>query len=499
MSISEPNNPRLTSVLLQLTACAVVTCLTACAVGPDFLPPPAGPTRHYSSGTDPVATVSAEGVVQHLSLAAELPADWWRLFGNAQIDALVRDGLTASPTIAAAEANLRAAQNSLRAGQGIFFPQVSASAGASREHPSPGATTAPLSEGVFNLFTLSASVSYALDLWGGERRTVEGLGAASDYQRNVARAAALTLSANIVTSAIALIAYDAEIAATLDIIGLERDQVRLAALQVAAGRLALAGVLALQSQLSATEAGLPALLQRRAQIGHLLAVLCGHAPSDAIAPHLGFDDLTLPQTLPLSLPAELIRQRPDILQAEAALHAASAAIGVATAALLPSVSLDGSFGVANGATAGLITAKNQVWSFGAGLATPIFHGGSLWYQREAAKDAYDASLATYRQTVLAAFEQVADTLRALEHDAEALSFAETGLTTAERALALVRVNVRAGTASYSDLLIADALVHQARLSQIALRAARYQDSVSLFAALGGGWWNDSSPASVTLK
>lgn len=465
-------------------------------MGPDFTPPNAPVGDRYTAAGDPETTPDADGVSQHFAPKTQLPADWWRLFDCPQLDEAVRQGLKANPTVAAAEANLRGARHSLAAGQGVFYPQLDAGVGATRERPSTQGTPNVLPEGIFNLFTLSASVSYALDIFGGERRSVEALAASADYQRNIARATSLTLAANIVNTKIAAIAYDAEIMATRQIVDFETDQVRLATVQAASGTQAYAGVLVLQAQLEATEATLPGLLQKRDQAAHLLAVLAGKLPSQAQMPDLSFADLALPHQLPISLPAALVRQRPDILQAEASLHVASAEIGVATAALLPSISLDGSVGFSDTKASNLIGPQSRFWSFGAGVTMPIFHGGTLWYQRQAAIDSFDAARADYRQTVLSAFQQVADILRALEHDAETLAAQDRATHTAQRALDLVRANYSAGIATYTDLLLADTQYHQALITDIGVRATRYQDTVALFVALGGGWWNDASAAAA---
>lgn len=476
-----------------MAAVALMLGLTGCMVGPDFVPPAAPTVTKYTSG-DEAAT---EAAPQHFSTDASLPPDWWRLFASPALNDAVRQGLDASPTIAAAEANLRGAQNELRAGQGVFYPQVNAGVDATRERPSHNATPAKLNEGVFNLFTASATISYALDIFGGERRTVEALAASVDYQRNVARAASLTLASNIANTMIAAAAYESEIEATDEIVTTEKEQVRLAEVQAKAGTANYAGVLSLQTQLDATQAQLPALRQKLSQSQDLLAVLRGSFPAEAPAAHLDFADLTLPHTLPLSTPAALVRQRPDILEAEAALHAASAEIGVATAAMLPSITLDGTFGLSDTSTLGLLASGSRVWGIGAGLTQPVFRGGTLLSERNAAIDAYKASSANYRQTVLVAFEQVADTLRGLQHDAEALEISDRGLQTASRAQSLTQANYKAGLATWSDVLVANAQYHQARIANIEARAAQYQDTVALYVALGGGWWNGAGTSTAT--
>jgi NodT family efflux transporter outer membrane factor (OMF) lipoprotein len=494
-------NKRRSPVRFLAAASALALSLGACEVGPDFVAPAAPESKQYTPDRDPVATAAADGTAQQFETDAVVPSDWWHLFDCKTLDDAVRQGLAGSPTIAVAEANLRQARDDLRAGEGVFYPQVNAGFGASREHPSPDATPQKLSEGAFNLFTLSATVSYTFDVFGGERRAVEALAATVDYQQNTARAAALTLASNIANTMIAAAAYDAEITATEETIEIERQQVRLGRVQADAGTLAYAGVLSLQTQLEATEATLPPLRQKLAQAQDLLAVLVGKLPAEWHDPQIRFADLELPHDLPVSLPSALVRQRPDILQAEASLHEASAGIGVATAAMLPSITLTGSsvgtpsqLGTSATSASALFGAGSKLWSVGTDITQPIFHGGTLWFQRKAAVDAFDASAASYRQVVLSAFQQVADTLRALEHDADALAIEDRALQTASRALELTRANYRAGIATYAEVLIADAQFQQTRIADIQARAIRYQDTVALFVALGGGWWSERSAA-----
>lgn len=488
MCISAANRRRGLALLLLAVLAA------GCTVGPDFQKPTAPAASAYALGGDPAATAVASGVAQRFSPTANLPQDWWKLFGNTALDAAVRQGLAQSPTIAAARANLRQAQDELRSGEGIFYPQIGAAAGTAREHPSGNASPLRFNQGTFNLFTLSASVGYVLDVFGGERRTVEALGAQVDLQQNVGRAASLTLAANIANTLIAIAAYRAEIDATDAIAKTEQSEVRLAHVQATAGTGTYAAELSLQSQLETTQATIPALEQQLSRAQHLLAVLEGHLPADVQPTAVDFAQISLPRDVPLSLPSDLVRQRPDILEAEAALHTASANIGVATAAMFPSITLDGSVGYSAVSSASFFSGASNAWSIGAGITQPIFNGGSLWFRKEAARDAFDAADAQYRQTVLEGFQQVADALRALEHDAQGLSVREQALQTSRRAWKLTEANYRAGLATYSDLLLADAQVHQAEISEIETRAQRYQDTVALFASLGGGWWNGPDTA-----
>lgn len=444
---------------------------------------------HYSSGSDPTVTASAAGTAQRFEPGAAVAADWWRLFNSAKLGAIVKEAIADNPGLEAAQASLRESQDSLRAGYGIFYPAVNAEAGATRERYSAlqEGKLAPAS--IFNLFTLSGTIDYALDLWGGERRTVEGLAAQLDVQRATERATYLALSANIVNTVIAKAAYGAEIEATQQLIELQKQQVALGEVQAQAEIVPFSAVLALRTQLATYEATIPQLQQKLTQADDLLATLAGHTPAEWTPPDIGLAELALPSDLPISLPADLVRQRPDILVAEATAHAASADIGVATAAMLPSITLTGSYGTENTATSDLLSASGNFWSIGANATAPIFEGGTLWFRRKAAIDTYQQAMALYRQAVLGAFAQVADTLRALDHDAMVLEAQDEALSDAEEALHLVQANYEAGLATYLEVLTADTQYHQAKINDLETIAARYQDTVALFTALGGGWWN----------
>ena len=308
-------------------------------------------------------------------------------------------------------------------------------------------------------------------------------------QRQALQAAYVTLTANVVNACIARAAYAAQIVATEAVIALETAQLDSIEAQVRAGTSPYANVLAQRSLIAADQALLAPLRQRLSQAEHLLALLQGTAPAAATLPAPALDALALPQDLPLSLPSELVRQRPDILAEEAALHAASAAIGVATAALYPSFTLDASFGGAGPNLGQLTGAAGRFWSIGPSLAAPLFRGGTLRAQRQAAVDAFEARQADYRQTVLAAFAQVADVLQALAHDAQALQAQDEALGSAAAALSLTHAGYRAGLVAYIDVMAADVQYTQASIGRLQALAQRLQDTVALFAALGGGWWN----------
>jgi NodT family efflux transporter outer membrane factor (OMF) lipoprotein len=459
--------------------------LSGCAVGPDFVRPAPPETDRYTREPRPEATVAADGQAQHFTPGASITADWWRLFKSAQLDAIVQKAIANNPTLQASEASLRQSQDNMRAGYGVFFPQIQAGLDVSRQQ------TAPLLQGsetpgtIFNLVTLSGTISYALDVFGGARRTVESLRAQVDYQRYETEAAYLMLSANVVNTSIARAAYAAQIRATEQLIELENQQLHLAEAQVRAGIAPYANVLSIRSLIATNRALLAPLEQKVSQSEHLLATLEGVLPSKATLPDIDLTGFSLPVDLPVSLPSDLVRQRPDILSAEAQMHVASAKIGVATAAMFPSFSLSGTYGVAN-LLAGSGT-FGAFWSIGASIVTPVFQGTSLWYGRRAAIDVYQQSQANYRQTVLGAFEQVADSLKALEHDAEALQAQVEAQYAAGEALKLLQVNYRAGLSAYLDVLTADVQYHQATIAYLQTVAQRLQDTVALFVALGGGW------------
>jgi NodT family efflux transporter outer membrane factor (OMF) lipoprotein len=480
----------LRGLLKSLAIIALSGSLAACAVGPNFLRPESPGTQRYTYEEEPTSTITAQGGAQHFERGAKIAADWWRLFDCPKLNAAVMESIANSPTLQAAQAALRQSEDNLRAGYGIFYPQLSASFQPTRQQFSSlrfGETTAPPT--IFNLYTLQATVSYMLDVWGGERRTIEGLGAQVDVQYYNALGTYLTLSGNVVNAIVAEASYAAEIEATEQIIGFLVEQAQITAAQAQAGTVPYSNLLSIQSQLASSEATLPPLRQQLAHTRHLLATLMGQAPADVVPPQVTFSELTLPKDLPVSLPSTLVRQRPDVLVAEAQLHYASAQIGVATAAMLPSFTLNANYGWNSTSLSNLFGSNAVFWTLGSGIATPLIQGPMLWYQRKAAIDAYQQALANYRQTVLAALAQVADALDALQHDAQSLKAQSDALASAAETLHLIEINYRAGTVNYLQVLIADYQYRQASLGYIQAMGQRLQDTGALFVALGGGWWN----------
>ena len=459
--------------------------LSGCAVGPDFVRPEAPKVIQYNHGGDPSATISGDSLFQSFKNGQGPEAHWWHSFQSKQLDTAVTEGLAENPGLQAAEASLRQSQENLRAGSGIFYPQVSATFSQYREKNSPASIGSSASSSIFNLTTLSSSVSYALDIFGGQRRAVEGLAAKVDRERAVTMGTYMMLSGNIVNTSIAIAAYHAEIDELEQLIALEKDQISIAEKQHQAGIATYGALLTLRIQLKTLEATLPPLRQKASQAEHLLATLEGRMPAEFQPPAVLLTDISLPRQLPLSLPSELVRQRPDILAAEAQLHAASAGIGVATAALFPSITLNASYGQTSQTMGNLLNSNSNVWNLGGNLTAPIFKGGTLRAQRRAAIDAYQESFASYKQTVLAAFAEVADILRALEHDAELVQTESQAVKDALLAMDLLKANYKAGTANYLQVMVTDIQYHHAKISYLQAQAQQLQDTTALFVALGG--------------
>jgi len=471
----------------------IVVMISGCAVGPNFVRPAPPDTDRYTRELQSEATVAANGQAQHFKPSDTLIADWWKLFESTELNATVNKAIANNPTLQASEASLRQSQDNMRAGYGVFFPQIQAGVGASRQRSSSLQQGSQTSGRIFNLVTLSSTISYAIDVFGGARRSVESLRAQADYQRYENVAAYLILSSNVVNTSIARAAYYEEICTTKQLIKLEKQQLRLTQAQVRAGTSPYVNVLSIESLIAANQALLAPLEQNLSQAEHLLATLEGEFPSKADLLEINLNKFSLPIDLPVSLPSDLVNQRPDILAAEAQMHVASAKIGVATALMFPSFSLNGTFGTSGTNFGNLTASSGKFWSIGPVATIPLFQGTTLWFGRKAAIDAYQQSRANYRQTVLSAFEQVADSLKALEHDAEALQAQVEAKHAAGEALKLLQANYHAGLVDYLAVLTADVQYHETSIAYLQTVAQRYQDTVALFVALGGGWWNAQIP------
>jgi NodT family efflux transporter outer membrane factor (OMF) lipoprotein len=380
----------------------------------------------------------------------------------------------------------------------VLYPKVDASASVTREKISGAAFGQPNARfSPFTLYNASVNVSYALDFFGGARRELEALESQVDVQRFLLEGAYLTITSNIVTTAVKEASLRAQIQSLQEIMAAQQKQFDLVELQFKLGGAARTDVLAQRTQLAQTRATLPPLEKELAQTRYLLAAFAGRLPSESTAlPEFTLEGLQLPAELPVSLPSSLVRQRPDIRATEALLHAASAQVGVATANQYPQVNLTGSFGSMATSSSTLFTSGTGVWSLGAGLLQPLFHGGALSAQRRAAVAAYDQAVAQYRAAVLQAFQNVADVLRALDSDALTLKAQADADESARDSLELTQKQFQLGAVSYLSLLNAERQYQQTRIGLIQAQAARYADTAALFQALGGGWWNRDSLATV---
>jgi len=473
--------------------------LAGCASGPDFKPPAAPDVDGYTVSALPAQTVAAPtalGGAQRFVAGAPVAAQWWRQFGSAKLDALIEAALRASPTLEAAQATLRQARQNYEAKAGTTrYPQANANLGAQRQGVNNAAAGLPGGERTYNLFNASVAVSYDLDLAGGNRRALEALAAQTEHQRYQLEAARLTLIGNLATTAIAQAQLAGQIEASAAILAAQEEQLALTRKRLALGAASDRDVLALQTQVEQTRAGLPPLRLRLEQNRHLLATLAGQPPGAVDLPklaltHFTLADFSLPGELPVSLPSELTRQRPDIQAAEALLAAASAQRGVAVSRLYPRIALNANLGAQALTAASLFDVGSLVWGLAGQLAQPLFNRG-LRAEVGAAEAGFDAAAAHYRQTVLQALRAVADVLRALDHDAQALASHAAADSTARESLRLAQQQYALGVASYLDLLIVQQQAQQTRINLVAAQASRLADTAALYQAMGGGWSRDA--------
>jgi NodT family efflux transporter outer membrane factor (OMF) lipoprotein len=441
----------------------------------------------------PVETVSAPGVggaPQRFADGGDIPDQWWTLFHSEPLDLLVRRALAESPTLAAAEAALRQARENLRARTGtVYYPSLDGNLSAARQKVTGASNGQPdAGSSIFTLLNASVSVSYALDIFGGGRRELEALRAQVDNQRFLLEGAHLTLTANVVTTAVREASLRAQIRATEEIMAAQAKQLEMVERQYLLGGACHADVLAQQAQLAQTRATLPPLEKELAQTRNLLAVLSGRFPGEAELPEFRLEELQLPHELPVSLPSSLVRQRPDIRASEELLHAAGANVGVATANLYPRITLIADLGSGSARIEELFSPGTSIWSLGAGLVQPIFRGGELTAKRRAAIAAYEQALALYQETVLRAFQNVADVLQALESDARTLHAQADAEAAARDSFELTEKQFQFGATSYLTLLNAQRQHQEALITLVQAQAARYADTAALFQSLGKGWW-----------
>jgi NodT family efflux transporter outer membrane factor (OMF) lipoprotein len=471
---------------------------SGCEVGPDFKKPAAPAVTGYTA--TPLPTTGGDtnvfgGEAQRLVAGADISGDWWALFHCKPLNELIDRSLTNNPDIQSAQAALAVARENVLAGKGAFYPALAGGFSASRNKTSEQLAPVPnANEFYYSLFTPQVSISYALDVFGLNRRTVESLEAQNQQARFALAATHITLSANVVLTAIQEASLRAQIEATRRLIAINVNLLQVLRQRYAAGTAARLDVAAQESQLAQMDAALPPLLKQLAQERDLLKALAGKFPSEDLPEQFELSDLGLPSELPVSLPSQLVEQRPDVRQAEENLHAASAQIGIATAHRLPNFMLTGNLGTMALEAGKMFAGGTGFWDVGASVTQPLFQGGTLLHQERAAKAAYVQAAEQYRSTVLAAFQNVADTLNALQQDADALKSAAAAAHAADISLGLSQQKIRMGSASASDLLNAEQTDQQAAINLIQAQANRYADTAALFLALGGGWWHrvDSS-------
>jgi NodT family efflux transporter outer membrane factor (OMF) lipoprotein len=481
------------SALSQGVAAAGLLLCAACAVGPDFKKPAAPEVSGYTPA--PLSTTAgtsgvAGGEAQRFGSGSDVAGDWWTLFHSAPLNELIERSLTNNPDLKAAQAALSVAREGVLAQRGVYYPSVSGDFSASRQRQSGQLAPTPNSNiFLFNLFTPEVSVSYVPDVFGLNRRTVESLQAQADAARFQMIATYNTLTANVVVTAIQQASVQQQIEATHQLIDVNTNILHILRYQFSKGYANGLDVAAQESQLAQVAATLPPLVKQAAQLRDLMADLAGEFPARSSASNFDLASLKLPEDLPVSLPSDLVAQRPDVRQAEANLHAASAKIGIAIANRLPNITLTAATGSSALAIDQLFTSGTGFWSVGADLAAPIFQGGSLLHQERAAKAAYVQAAEQYRSTVLTAFQNVADTLTALDQDAEALKAAASAGDAAKVTLDLAQRQWQDGYAGYLSLLSAEQAYQQARINLVQAQASRYADTAALFQALGGGWWH----------
>ncbi len=471
----------------------VASVLAGCAAGPNFKPPAPPNIGTYtvrpltSTATTPGV---AGGEAQQFSPGATIPGDWWKLFHSKPLNALIAEALNSNHDLKAAQAALQVAHEDVLAQRGTFFPGISASFDASRQRQAGTLAPVPNNNAFqYNLFTPQLSISYAPDLFGLNRRTRESLEAQQQAARFQLIAAWTTLTTNVVVTAVQEASLREQVAATRELAALEKRSLGILQLRFQKGDASKLDVAAQQAQLAQVETGLTVLVKQLAQTRHALAVLTGRFPDHAPMEAFTLADLHLPQDLPLSLPSQLVAQRPDVRQARADLHAASAAIGIAAASRLPNIELSANAGSTALAISKVFTSGTGFWGLAASLTAPIFEGGELLHQERAAKAAYAEAAQQYRGTVLGAFQNVADTLVALQQDAEALQAAATAERAAKTTLDLSQLQLSHGYIGVFELLAAEQSSQQTRVALVQAEANRFSDTAALYQALGGGWWH----------
>jgi len=470
------------------TMCFLAVMLTGCAVGPDFTSPTIPDVATYTAATLPEHTASAPtalGESQRFVEGGWVNPQWWQELGSPKLDALINEALQANPTLAGAQAALHQAQELYAAQAGsTLYPQVDANLSSQRQLFNPSALGQVGDAREFSLYNASVGVHYNLDLAGGTRRALEALAAKVDYQRYQLEGARLTLAANIVTAAVTQARLSAQIQATEAILDSQEKQLGLTRERMRLGQASPDDELALQTQVEQTRASIPLLRNQLQQNEHLLAALAGQPPGAGGLPFFSLQEFALPVDLPLIVPSELVRTRPDIQAAEAMLHSANAEYGVAIAKLYPQLNLSADLGSQALTTGALFGSGSAIWSLVGQVTQPLFNPG-LPAEKRAALAAFDAAAANYRYVVLESLRNVADVLRALENNALRLAALAAGNVAAQESFNSVQRRYELGAASYVQLLIAQQQVQQTQINLIEAQARRLVDSAALYQAMGG--------------
>jgi NodT family efflux transporter outer membrane factor (OMF) lipoprotein len=484
----------------NMTVLAIVFGLLAgCAVGPDFKRPLAPVVTTYTATPLPHLTTSAPtalGESQRLVKSAQVNQQWWQELGSTKLDALITEASQASPTLTSVRATLRQAQERYAAQAGSTrYPQAEANLTSQRQRFNPNSSGLTGDAQEFDLYTAGVGVHYNLDLAGGNRRALEALAARSNYQQYQLEGAHLSLVSNIVTTAVIQAKLAAQLQATEAILHVQEEQLRLTGERVRLGQAAPADMLPLQTQVEQTRAGIPLLRNQFQQSEHLLAVLAGRAPGAGSLPSFSLQEFTLPTALPLIVASELVRNRPDILAAEALLHAANAEYGVAVANLYPQLNLSANLGSQALTTGALFGSGSAIWNLVGQLTQPLFNP-ALPAEKRAALASLDAAAANYQTVVLESLRNMADVLRALENGAQRLTALAAANAAAQGSVESMQHQYRLGAASYVQLLIAQQQALQIQLDLFAAQAQRLVDSAALFQAMGGGKSSHAALAAV---
>src|SRR5574340_635748 len=486
------------AALRTVLAAGALTALASCAVGPAYQQPAPPKVQRYTH-TPVEATIPAApaafakaGVAQAFDFGATVNPGWWKAFGSTDLDRLVSQALAHNADLAAAQATLEEAQYNLKAAKGVFYPQVSLGLAGERTRSSGAASGGVAGPQLYNLYTGQVSVSYYPDVFGLNRLVTRGEQAQVDVARDQLAAARLTIEGNVVNTALDLAALNEEVAATVKTVADQRQVLELTRTQYRLGAASQFDVLTQESQLASSEARMPQLQQARDAALHLLATYLGEFPSETDGLRTpALTDLHLPASLPVSLPSMLVRERPDILAAEAQLRAANAQVGEAVARMYPNLQLTGDFGDQSNNGGKLFDPASRIWDLAASRVLPLFEGGAREAQKQASEAAYRVVFANYQNTVLGAFRNVADVLRALQHDSAALDAEARALQSSKQAFVLVRVQYQTGAVDYLSLLTSETQYQNAPIAYVQAEAQRYADTAALYIALGGGEWTSS--------